>query len=79
VPHFWQAASTILAQSIDVPGSPINVPAPGFSLTDQNGRPVSLSGVRGKVVLLTFLDPVCVTDCPLIAQEWAASHPMGAA
>jgi len=21
-------------------------------------------------VLLTFLDPVCVTDCPLIAQEF---------
>ena len=29
-----------------------------------------LSGLRGKVVLLTFLDPVCVTDCPLIAQEF---------
>jgi cytochrome oxidase Cu insertion factor (SCO1/SenC/PrrC family) len=22
------------------------------------------------VILLTFLDPVCVTDCPLIAQEF---------
>ncbi len=64
------AASTILAQSIDGSGSPINIPAPGFGLTDQNGRPVALSGLRGKVVLLTFLDPVCVTDCPLIAQEF---------
>ena len=74
------AASTILAQSIDGPGSPINIPAPGFSLTDQNGRPVSLSGLRGKVVLLTFLDPVCVTDCPLIAQEFRqAARLLGAA
>ena len=63
-------ASTILAQAIDGDSSPINIPAPGFSLTDQNGRPVALSSLRGKVVLLTFLDPVCVTDCPLIAQEF---------
>jgi cytochrome oxidase Cu insertion factor (SCO1/SenC/PrrC family) len=63
-------ASTILAQAIDGDSSPINIPAPGFSLTDQYGRPVALSSLRGKVVLLTFLDPVCVTDCPLIAQEF---------
>ena len=63
-------ASTILAQAIDGDSSPINITAPGFSLTDQDGRPVTLSGLRGKVVLLTFLDPVCVTDCPLIAQEF---------
>ena len=63
-------ASTILAQAIDGDSSPINITAPGFSLTDQYGRPVTLSGLRGKVVLLTFLDPVCVTDCPLIAQEF---------
>ena len=64
------SASTILAQAIDGDSSPINITAPGFSLTDQNGRPVTLSSLRGKVVLLTFLDPVCVTDCPLIAQEF---------
>ena len=63
-------ASTILAQAIDGDSSPINITAPGFSLTDQNGRPVTLSSLRGKVMLLTFLDPVCVTDCPLIAQEF---------
>ena len=63
-------ASTILAQAIDGDSSPINIPAPGFTLTDQHGRMVTLSSLRGKVVLLTFLDPVCVTDCPLIAQEF---------
>ena len=25
------------------------------------------------MVLLTFLDPVCTTDCPLIAQEFRAA------
>ena len=64
------AASTILAESIDGPASPINIPAPDFTLTDQNGKPVTLSSLRGQVVLLTFLDPVCVSDCPLIAQEF---------
>ena len=29
--------------------------------------------LRGKVVLLTFLDPVCTSDCPLIAQEFRAA------
>jgi len=63
-------ASTILAQAVDGASSPVDSPAPGFTLTDQHGRRVPLSGLRGKVVLLTFLDPVCVTDCPLIAQEF---------
>jgi cytochrome oxidase Cu insertion factor (SCO1/SenC/PrrC family) len=47
----------------------MDLPAPGFTLTDQAGRPVSLASLRGKVVLMTFLDPVCTTDCPVIAQE----------
>ena len=64
------AASTILAQAVDGASAPIDSPAPGFTLTDQHGRQVPLSGLHGKVVLLTFLDPVCVTDCPLIAQEF---------
>jgi cytochrome oxidase Cu insertion factor (SCO1/SenC/PrrC family) len=64
------AASTILAQAVDGASVPVDIPAPGFTLTDQHGRQVPLSGLRGKVVLLTFLDPVCVTDCPLIAREF---------
>ena len=47
----------------------MDLPAPGFQLTDQNGRPVSLASLRGKVVLMTFLDPVCTTDCPIIGAE----------
>ncbi|HTU75130.1 MAG TPA: SCO family protein [Trebonia sp.] len=62
-------ASTILADAINGPAVPLDIPAPAFTLTSQHGRPVSLASLRGKVILLTFLDPVCVTDCPLIAQE----------
>ena len=64
------AASVILAQSMNGAPNAMDAPAPDFTLTDQHGRQVSLSGLRGKVMLLTFLDPVCVTDCPLIAQEF---------
>lgn len=44
--------------------------APDFTLTDQDGRQVSLSTFRGHPVVLTFLDPHCVTMCPIIAQEF---------
>ncbi len=63
-------ADTIVATALNgTPGS-VNYPAPGFTLTDQQGQPVTLASMRGHTVLLTFLDPVCTTDCPLIAQEF---------
>jgi cytochrome oxidase Cu insertion factor (SCO1/SenC/PrrC family) len=63
-------ADTILAQAINGSSAPQDYAAPPFSLTSQYGRPVTLASLRGKVVLLTFLDPVCTSDCPLIAQEF---------
>ena len=63
-------ADTILAESINGPSSPVDFPAPAFTLTDQDGRAVTLASLRGKVVLLTFLDDTCSVDCPLIAQEF---------
>lgn len=44
-------------------------PAPGFTLTDQDGRRVSLSGVRGHVAVVTFLYSTCGATCLLIAQQ----------
>ena len=71
-------ATTLLAQSIDGPTSSVGgfYRPPGFKLVDQRGQPVSLRGLRGKVVLLTFLDPVCNVDCPLIAQEFKQADQM---
>jgi len=63
-------ADTILAEAINGSSAPLNVPAPAFRLTDQHGRTVTLAGLHGKVVLLTFLDDLCTVDCPLIAQEF---------
>jgi cytochrome oxidase Cu insertion factor (SCO1/SenC/PrrC family) len=62
-------ADPIIAQALSGASAPIDQPASGFTLTSQTGRQVALSSLRGKVVLLTFLDPVCTTDCPVIAQE----------
>jgi cytochrome oxidase Cu insertion factor (SCO1/SenC/PrrC family) len=69
-------AAPIIAQAIDGDAAPLNFAAPGFTLSDQDGRSVSLASLRGKVVLLTFLDPVCTSDCPLIAQEFRAADQM---
>jgi cytochrome oxidase Cu insertion factor (SCO1/SenC/PrrC family) len=63
-------ADPILTEALDGTPNAIDTPAPPFALTDQHGRPVSLASLRGHVVALTFLDPVCTTDCPLIAQEF---------
>jgi cytochrome oxidase Cu insertion factor (SCO1/SenC/PrrC family) len=63
-------ASPIIAQAIDGDSAPMDSRAPSFTLTDQDGKQVSLASLRGKVVLLTFLDPVCTSDCPQIAQEF---------
>ena len=63
-------ADTILARAIDGSSDQVNYRAPAFSLTGQHGQAVTLASLRGKVVLLTFLDPVCTSDCPLIAQEF---------
>jgi cytochrome oxidase Cu insertion factor (SCO1/SenC/PrrC family) len=64
-----RTADPILALAIAGDSASMDLPAPDFSLTDQAGRAVSLGSLRGKVVLMTFLDPVCTTDCPVIAQE----------
>jgi cytochrome oxidase Cu insertion factor (SCO1/SenC/PrrC family) len=66
-------ADPILAEAIAGSTAPLNFAAKPFQLTDQHGRTVSLASLHGKVVLLTFLDPVCITDCPLIAQEFRAA------
>ncbi len=48
------------------PGTPLQgQPAPNFTLSNQFGKPVSLSQFRGKVVVLAFVDSECTSICPL--------------
>jgi cytochrome oxidase Cu insertion factor (SCO1/SenC/PrrC family) len=64
-----KTADPITAEAISGTNGQLDTPAPNFTLTSQTGRQVSLASLRGKVVLLAFLDPVCTTDCPVIAEE----------
>jgi cytochrome oxidase Cu insertion factor (SCO1/SenC/PrrC family) len=43
--------------------------APDFTLIDQDGRTVSLSGLRGKVILVNFIFTRCEEACPQITRE----------
>jgi cytochrome oxidase Cu insertion factor (SCO1/SenC/PrrC family) len=75
-PH---SADPVLAQAFDGTPEAFDFREPAVSLVDQYGRPVSLAGLRGKAVALTFLDPVCTTDCPVIALEFRqADRALGA-
>ncbi len=52
--------------------------APAFTLTDQNGKTLSLSSFKGHAVVLEFMDPNCVDICPLVSQEFVdAYHNLG--
>ena len=64
-----KTADPITAEALSGTNGELDTPAPNFTLTSQDGRQVSLASLRGKVVLLSFLDPVCTTDCPVIASE----------
>jgi len=63
-------ADPILTEALDGTPNTLDTPAPPFQLVDQRGINVRLASLRGHAVALTFLDPVCTSDCPLIAQEF---------
>ncbi len=62
-------ADPILIEAANGPPSFADSPAPPFTLTDTSGHSVSLASLKGRTVVLTFLDPVCTSDCPVIAQS----------
>jgi protein SCO1/2 len=44
-------------------------PAPQFTLTSQDGMPVTLASLLGKVVAVTFIYTECPDICPLLTQK----------
>jgi cytochrome oxidase Cu insertion factor (SCO1/SenC/PrrC family) len=66
-------ASAVVADSSGGVSSVPHRPAPQFTLTDQSGSTMSMSRLRGTLTLVTFLDPVCSDDCPIIANQIAAA------
>jgi len=55
--------------AFDGPTLPPGLRAADFSLTDQNGRRVTLSRYRGHVVILTFIHSLCHDTCPFMVEQ----------
>ena len=57
---------------------PVGAPAPPFTLPDQDGRPVSLSELRGKNVVLVFYPgddtPVCRKQLCEFRDRWSLAQ-----
>jgi protein SCO1/2 len=49
----------------------VQIPAPAFALTDQDGRPFGLQAWRGRAVAVTFGYTACPDVCPLLAAHFA--------
>ncbi len=72
MPYVWPY---IAGGSLTYTGTDLaSAPAPSFALQNQRGEQVSLDDLRGKLVVLTFFDPLCTDDCPLMVQELAAAY-----
>lgn len=55
--------------------SPVPVTsAPGFTLTDQDGQAMSLASLRGRTVVLEFMDPHCTDICPIVSREFIDAY-----
>ena len=70
IPASVSTRTADLMQLSPVPKSP----APGFTLTDQAGRTFSLASLRGRVVVLEFMDPHCTDICPIVSQEFIDAY-----
>jgi cytochrome oxidase Cu insertion factor (SCO1/SenC/PrrC family) len=62
-------ASAADAFRADIVIPPKSMVAPELALTDQSGRPITLSRLRGRVLAITFLDSHCKQLCPLEADQ----------
>lgn len=60
------------APSTKLAGTQLNgKPTPELTLVDHSGQSVSLSSLRGKPVVLTFLYTYCPDTCPVVMEKFA--------
>jgi protein SCO1 len=48
------------------PPLPKIAPGPDFKLTSQDGKPIALADLRGKVVAVSFIFTLCSATCPVL-------------
>jgi cytochrome oxidase Cu insertion factor (SCO1/SenC/PrrC family) len=75
--HWLRAAATPVAMALPaLHGQAVWAagarPAPAFALRDQRGALVTLGALRGRPVLLTFLDSQCRSSCPIAGRQLAS-------
>jgi cytochrome c biogenesis protein CcmG, thiol:disulfide interchange protein DsbE len=67
----------------DIPSPLIDRPAAAFRLQSFDGQPVSLSALRGQVVILNFWAswcyPACYEEAPVLERGWQAYRDRGVA
>jgi len=63
------APSAEQRSQFDGPTMPPGLRAADFSLTDQDGRRITLSQYRGHVVILTFIHSRCHDTCPFMVEQ----------
>lgn len=68
-PATGPAASAATDSGFDGAALPLTAPVGDFTLTDQSGRRVSLSSLRGRVTIVAFIYASCPAACVLIAQQ----------
>jgi protein SCO1 len=78
----WPACALALALLTPWPAHPHDAPhderlptigqAPDFTLTSQDGGPVSLHDFRGKVVAIAFIYTYCTDVCPMLTAHMAS-------
>ena len=62
---------TTLQVAANGEGTHVVTPAPGFDLRDQHGQRVVVPSPEHRIVVLTFLDPVCYEECSTIGHQLA--------
>jgi cytochrome oxidase Cu insertion factor (SCO1/SenC/PrrC family) len=67
------SVSTSLANLMQLSPVPVTS-APEFILTDQGGHPMSLADLKGRVVVLDFMDPHCTDICPIVSREFLDAY-----
>jgi len=61
-------ATGLAAVALALPAAKVGRPAPGFTLRDQDGKTVTLASLRGRIVVLEWMNP----DCPFWKRHAAA-------
>jgi len=59
------APAPLAGTAVEPPLAATGAPAPDFTLPDLDGKPITLSALRGKMVVLEWYNP----DCPFVREQ----------